>query len=335
MLKRMNNTRLLLIYGRTNHHLGLWNDLENDSRVILRTTMKRKLSILQRVFFSIMRHLAIPPPKKVYYCYSDLFKIVLKVTHIVVVDGALNNIDISELIKCRQLNPNLKIILYLINSINAQSPIMQGVRPKIKMFDWDCIYTFDKEDAKRYGYKYIGFCYYSSNQFPEKKETTNDAYFVGGLKGQRENTIYDTYNFLVSKGVKCMFDLMPIGNSIPAPLPNVNFYHGWKPYDEILNKVQESNCIIEICQQGQNGATLRYFEAVTMNKKLLTNNKNIINFPFYNPRWMKIFSSVDDIDTEWVKKREPIDYNYQGEFSPTHFIDYILSENKKDTTKQK
>ena len=327
--------KLLLLYGRTNHHLGLWNDLENDSRVILRSTLKKKISLLQRIFFSIFRHLGKNPEKRKYYCYSDLFKLVPKISHLNLIDGALNVVEISELKKCRQLNPNLKIILYLINSIEAQSPIMKGVRPKINKFDWDRIYTFDKEDAQKYGYDYLGFCYYSSHHIPVIKEVINDAYFVGGLKGERENTIYDIYNFLTSKNVSCLFDLMPFGDTNPTPLPGANFYHGWKPYDEILKKVEESNCIIEICQKGQHGATLRYFEAVTMNKKLLTNNKNIANFPFYNPKWMKIFSSVDDIDVEWVKKREPIDYNYHGEFSPTHLIDYILSDNIKETTIQK
>ena len=331
----MNNNKVLLLYGRTNQHMGLWNDLENDFRVILRSTMKRNLSVLQRVLFSTMRRLGKKPNKHVYYCYSDLFQIVPKITHIVVVDGALNIIDISELNKCRQLNPNLKVILYLINSINAQSPIMQGVRPKIKKFDWDCIYTFDKEDAKRYGYKYLGFCYYSSHGIPQNIEITNDAYFVGGLKGEREELICDTYNHLISKGAKCLFDLKLFNNEKPFLLPGANINLRWKPYEEILEKVQESNCIIEICQKGQNGATLRYFEAVTMNKKLLTNNANIVSFPFYNPKWMKVFSSIKDIDVEWVKTREPVNYNYNGEFSPIHFIDYILSDNIKDTTIQK
>ena len=326
----MDNTRLLLICGRTNYHLGLWNDLENDYRVILRSTKRKNITTIQRIFYSIKRRIGILPGKYVYYCYSDLFKIIPNISHLVIIDGALNVIEISELEKCRQLNPNLKIILYLINSIDAQSPIMKGVRPKMKVFDWDRIYTFDEEDAQKFGYEYLGFCYYSSHYMSEKTGVTNDAYFVGGLKGKRENTIYDTYKHLVSNGVNCMFDLMPFDETKPTPLPGANFYRGWKPYADILEKVQKSNCIIEICQQGQNGATLRYFEAVTMNKKLLTNNKNIINFPFYNSKWMKIFSTTEEIDYEWVKTRELIDYKYKGEFSPTHFVDYVLADNKKN-----
>ncbi len=321
------NNKVLLLYGRTNLHLGLWNDLENDSRVILRSTKKKNISTIRRGYYSLKRRAGILPGKYVYYCYSDLFKIVPKISYMVIIDGALNVIDISELEKCRQMNPNLKIILYLINSLDAKSPIMKGVRPKINMFDWDCIYTFDENDAQRYGFKYLGFCYYSKHHITVEPKPLNDAYFVGGLKGGRDKTIYDVCNYLVAKGVHCYFDLMTYGNMSPTPLQGARFYQGWKPYEEVLNKVNDSNCIIEICQESQKGATLRYFEAVSMNKKLLTNNQDIINFPFYNPQWMKIFSSVDEIDTEWVKTKEDVDYQYDGDFSPIHLIDHILNEN--------
>ena len=38
---------------------------------------------------------------------------------------------------------------------------------------------------------------------------------------------------------------------------------------------------------------------------------------------MKIFKRVEDIDFEWVKERENINYNYQGEFSPLHALEKL------------
>lgn len=81
-----------------------------------------------------------------------------------------------------------------------------------------------------------------------------------------------------------------------------------------------TNVIIEILQKGQNGSSLRYFEAVCYNRKLLTNNPNIEKLPFYNPEYMKVFSSSDDIDVEWVKKKGEIDYGYDRSFSPYYLL---------------
>ena len=38
---------------------------------------------------------------------------------------------------------------------------------------------------------------------------------------------------------------------------------------------------------------------------------------------MKVFTSFDDIDIEWVKKKEDINYGYGGEFSPIYLLKII------------
>ena len=35
---------------------------------------------------------------------------------------------------------------------------------------------------------------------------------------------------------------------------------------------------------------------------------------------MKHFENIEDIDFEWVKKREQLDYHYNNEFSPNHIL---------------
>lgn len=319
---------VLLIYGTTNIHLGLWNDLKNDNRVILRTTQLRVSStpgkLLYR-FFRYFDHFIKTSFKHLFFQYNDIFKQVNNINHLVIIDGALRTINIKELIKCKKINPHVKIYLYLLNSMEAQSPLMRGVRPKINQYKWDVIYTFDAKDAEKYGYVYLGFNYYSNHQLSlPLSSTSSDVFFVGGLKGGRTNLINDLYNHFILKNLKCDFYLMPFGNEPVAQLPGIYYYRGWRPYEDILEHVQQTNCIIEIMQEGQTGATLRFFEAVCMNKKLLTNNSNIVSFPFYNPQWMKIFKSIDDIDIDWIKKEEKVDYNYKNEFSPIYFIDFLL-----------
>lgn len=323
-------TKILLIYGHTNHHLGLWNDLIEDSRVIMCTTEPRKLNILNRFFKRIYLKLSgitqRIPLKHLFFQYHSIFKITPHVQHLVIIDGALRTIDICELNKCRKINPKIKISLYLINSIEAKSPIMKRVRPKIKLFNWDNIYTFDAEDARKYGYTHLGFNYYSFHEITASQVPDSDVFFVGGLKGGRSQLIYDLYSQLTKCGIKCDFYLMPIDDKNIKQLSGIYYFKGWRPYEEILAHTQRTKCIIEIMQEGQSGATLRYFEAVTMNKKLLTNNEHIVKFPFYNPKWMRIFKKVEDVNMEWLSKEETVNYGYTDEFSPKHFIDYITSK---------
>lgn len=321
--------RILLIYPQTNQHLGLWKDLKDDKRVILRCSTERFHNKISSFFFFIYYHICKRiqwhPCHRYWFEYYDIYRIIRDVDHLILIDGALNSVKISELKKCRQLNPSLQFSLYLINSMNAHSPTMRGVHRNINQFKWNNIYTFDAGDAKKYGYTYQGFNYYSSREIVAVQQPVSDVFFVGGLKGGRSQLIYDLYSQLMAWGIKCDFSLMPIDDKNIKQLPGVLYSKRWRPYEEILEHMQRTKCIIEIMQEGQSGATLRYFEAVTMNKKLLTNNPHIKEFPFYNPKWMKIFQDIEDIDIEWLLRDEKVNYGYQGEFSPTHLIDYVTN----------
>ena len=320
---------LLLLYGKTNRHLGLWNDLGKDVRVVMRCTdfipFLRRFRFLRKLILKCIGFWGLPYRHK-WHQHRDFLSIIPEVKHLLIIDGALNNIDICELKTCRKLNPNLKISLYLINSLKADSPLIRGVIPKMNQFAWDAIYTFDPDDAKEYGFIFSGFNYYSKHEISLNEKIENDVYFVGGLKGGREKLIYDTYSYLISHNVKCLFDLMAFDDIDFAPVSDIRFMKKWRPYEDVLLNVSQSKCILEITQEGQKGATLRFFEAVIMNKKLLTNNPMIVDYPFYNPKWMKVYKKLEDIDWEWIKKDAHIDYGYNDEFSPTHLIDRILRQ---------
>ena len=78
-------------------------------------------------------------------------------------------------------------------------------------------------------------------------------------------------------------------------------YNEFIKYDVVLEETMKSNCILEMQLDVQSAATQRYYEAVCYNKKLLTNNKNVVNLPFYNPDYIHVFEKPEDIDWEWVK----------------------------------
>lgn len=320
--------KILILYHRTNKHLGLWLDLENDPRVILRCTEKRTFgnvaSFVQKIYNKCNSVIELPF-NNLWFQYYDIFDVILRCSHLIVVDGALNQLNISELKQCKKINPNIKISLYLLNSISSKSPVLKGVRKKSHLFSWDYIFTFDHKDAEKYGYIYAGFMYYSKHTLIPISKIKYDAHFVGGLKGNRTDLICSVYSYLRNHGVICDFNLMHSSDKEGSILEGVNYYYGWRPYDEVLQKVNESNCIVEILQEGQQGSTLRYFEAVCYNKKLLTNNPSITSFPFYDSRYMMYFSRVEDIDFDWIKKQEVVDYNYNNEFSPKTFVNLIVN----------
>lgn len=109
---------------------------------------------------------------------------------------------------------------------------------------------------------------------------------------------------------------------------SVNILENFVSYGRLLSNTVQASCILDLVQSGQSALTLRPYEAVAYNRKLLTNNKTILEFEFYNPKYMQYFEKPEDIDWEWIKKKENVDYGYNGEFSPKHFMRRIINDTK-------
>lgn len=326
---------ILFLFPPSNVNSGLYEDLKKDKRVFLRCSSLRNiksgiLSFIRKVHLSEKVNSFVNLPlKDIWYDYHDISDLLPKIEYILVVDLALNSKWILEtLIKCRKKNPNIKIGLFFINALDTNS---HGIRSELKKplfslynFKWDDLYTFDKGDANKYKMKYIGFNYYSMRVIENNKHPENDLYSIAIATEDRKDLYFHIYEYLSKNGCKCDFHLKVKGKERPN-IQGIDFLEKYYPYDEVVKVLQNSKCILEILRPGQNGPSLRYFEAVCYNKKLLTNNKEIVNFPYYDERYMKIFTTLEDIDVNWLKNDvETIDYHYKGDFSPTKLIDYII-----------
>ena len=195
---------------------------------------------------------------------------------------------------------------------------------KMGIFDW--IYTVDEGDSIKY----------NLNLFPtpysviDKYKTIipkNDIYFCGVTK-DRGNKIKKILDAIEKNNITTKMDIfcnsMEYKNlknykKVANIYENANFI----PYFKVLEKTLQSRCILELVQENQNALTLRAYEAIAYNRKLLTNCKTILSFKYYNPAYIQYFENISDIDWNWVKKDINIDYKYNGEFSPKRLIDDI------------
>ena len=232
------------------------------------------------------------------------------------------------LLRIKNHSQRLKMVLLLVDSLHANSIHLQWARPMITKFPWDLVITYDKDDAEEFDFSYMGCNIYSFDMDCKPSNNQSDIYFVGTEKAGRNRYVSELYNYFSVNNVNCNFHLMDrkyyaykyIGKS-KSGLE----YHLFSriKYEEILADVLASNCVLEIVQKGQKAQTARYYEAVCANKKLLTNNHYIKELPFYNERYMKVFDDFGDIDIEWIKRKEKIDYGYNGEFSPVRILGII------------
>lgn len=221
----------------------------------------------------------------------------------------------------RRRCPGCRTVYYLIDSIErtANACGMQAGDVVALLDHFDAVYSYDKSDTERYAghMRYIDIPLWRGN-LPRPAAPGAELYFCGRNK-RRGELLIELYRRLTEAGLRFELRIAGAGASAIAPMPGVKLFD-LIPYDAMIGEMLAANCVLEVLAENNSESTLRYKEAVVYNKKLLTNNPNIASFPYYDPRWMRVFRTVEDVDLDWLRSVEPVDYGYKDDFSLETFL---------------
>jgi hypothetical protein len=159
-----------------------------------------------------------------------------------------------------KLNPSIRIIYWYWNPVNELSSPYKVSDKNVEFW------SFDEDDCKKYCMK-KNIQYYNSKLSLNKK-IKYDIYFVGHNKG-RKDEINSFFSEVKKVGISYKSDFIEKSED-------------FIPYEEVRKRILNCKAILELNQKGQTGLTLRAMESLFFEKKLITNNKSIINYPFYN-----------------------------------------------------
>ncbi len=217
--------------------------------------------------------------------------------------------------------PGCRLVFYLVDSVDRTALVNQA-RPEdvLRLLDrFDAAFTYDKSDAARYA-PHLRFIEIPLWRAPMEApaELEAELYFCGRNK-KRAGLLLDIHHRLMGAGLRSHMRFAGAGAVALEPEPGIEL-GDWVPYDATVSEILPANCILEVLAEHNNESTLRYKEAVLYNKKLLTNNPNIESLPYYDSRWMRVFQSAEDIDLDWLRAVEPVDYGYRGDYSLETFL---------------
>lgn len=198
--------------------------------------------------------------------------------------------------KLREANPEAQFIYYAWDSI-CNFPFIKELYT-----EFDKAYSFDDEDAKNYGMEFLPLFY--SNKL-EDSEIKYDCCAIQTIKvGKLENfenikkslpkdVKFYRYLYLQSKFVYLYFKFKY------KAFKNYRMkdFHYKKLTRKEVNKIScESKVIIDCQMKDQVGLTMRTFEALHLNKKLITSNSNIKKYDFYTPNNIYIIEDYKNIE---------------------------------------
>lgn len=251
--------------------------------------LKQSNSPLESIYRALSLRLNLKTKFK-FFNITDIAKISNEYDCIILFDCTKNDI-LSRLANEIEQNVDLaktKLYFYFWNKIKSIS----GLNLSNK---WVKV-GFDKFDSNLFNYRYVGGFY--NPVAVNDGIIDSDVYFVGTDSG-RFKIIRRIQNLLHSSGIKTRFIYV---DSFKSKF-NHN-YNSYISYNQIIDHISKTKAILDITKPNQVGLTLRFYEGMFYNKKVITNNKNILNYAFYNPNNILVITEDTNVDTiiEFINK---------------------------------
>lgn len=237
-------------------------------------------------------------------------------------NGTLRNYySASYLRRFKQRHANVRLAMVMYDSYSNK----HASRAIELMPLFDKVFSFDELDCRKHGLEFF-YATMSKPSFIKYDESFhNGAFFVGAAEG-RLPLMEKCFSTIAQVAPNCRFNVV----GVPREDQRCRYinYNAGMSYKTALQYSYNSDLIVEILRDGQTGVSLRTCEAILFNKKLLTNNEHIKEMPFYDPRFMSVFKTGDDIDLDFVRK--PMDVKYPDDtwFSPLRIIQQLDKESK-------
>ena len=170
-----------------------------------------------------------------------------------------------------------------INNIKRKSEVIHF---------FDKVYSYEKADVENYNLEFLSnFIYFSeiSNNYNQ----TNEVAFSVMSKDYRLNTLKKVAQFFRQNKLDYDFyviDKQDINDGL------ITFFSKRMNNETVVEHIKKSKIIVDIHKYGiQDGLTFRAFEAIGYRKKLITTNKDIKNYDFYNSNNIHVIDDVKNI----------------------------------------
>ena len=146
---------------------------------------------------------------------------------------------------------------------------------------FDKIYSFDKNDVKEYNLNFLPN-YIHLSKIIEQRKTKNTVFSISSIDERLE-----TYNKIAQQltDLHISFKFLFFDKKLKATLhPKAIFTTKKLNQNEIMSEILTSEVILDVVRNNQIGLSFRIFDALALEKKIITTNIDIKNYDFYNPK---------------------------------------------------
>jgi len=308
MESRLFKKRILLICPKFfNYHMEIIQSLEQMGAYVDYFDERPSNSVVSKALLRIDKRLI---AHKISSYYKNIVKTIskneYKYDYILIVKAETIPKDVIN--KLRQLNPNVKIIIELWDSISNNTQAAE------KISFVDKVFSFDRNDCIKYNMNFRPLFYidkYNKISMLDIK-TQYDLLFVGTVHSDRYKVLKNIEKKLLAHGYKVHYYMyLPskmlyyVRKYILRQFPGsskADFKFESIDQDDVLSLVSKSKVILDIQHPHQTGLTMRTVEMLGANKKIITTNNDIKSYDFYCKTNIQVVDrNISNIDMGFFK----------------------------------
>ncbi|MCG3705712.1 hypothetical protein L5F43_04335 [Aliarcobacter butzleri] len=247
---------------------------------------------------------------------------------------APETIDIKTIKDIKLQHKNVKIFSYFWDSIKNKKTALDYLDISDKYF------TFDSNDMKiNEKIEFLPLFYIKDYENISKEQSSfeYDVSFIGTIHSDRYKAFKEIEKQLRNRGLSIYFYfyspskiLFFFQKLLKKEFKNIDkndiSFISLKK-DDVLQIVKKSKAIIDIHHPLQNGLTMRTIEILGSKRKLLTTNKDIINYDFFNKNNIALFDRDNPVvDFDFLEKKYiDIDKIIYEKYSLSNWIRIIFN----------
>lgn len=244
-----------------------------------------------------------------------------------------NTYDITVIVRPDLLtNSHLKairkaskyFIAYYHDSVN-------NIKRKEKILHYfDKVFSYEKADVEKYGFQFVSNFIYWDNQY---QNTTKEFEVYSVMSHDyRFPTLKKVALLLKEMGISFQFHAIT-HKDLHDDLIKIDSKRITN--DEIIAGILKSNVILDIHKYGvQDGLTYRVFEALGFRKKLITTNKDVRTYDFYNPNNIFVIEDVNNISIPksfFETPFEEVSPEINAKYTVKAFIETVFNTEQQHT----
>lgn len=228
------------------------------------------------------------------------------------------------LVQLKQTYPNARFVLYLWDELSIDNQEFSNFHL------FDRILSFSLHDSKTYGLFYRPMFYNDLIEYDIHKKNI-DLFYIASYKKNRFDFLRNIVTQAKKQNIHYKFVLRC---SLFLFLKNFRHYKYKSIFDvrgltykKMMDMMCQSKCAIEIQHPGQTGLTTRPIEAIPTHTKIITTNKNIIQYSLYNKNNILIVDENNPvIPISWINLPYiELDDNIKYFYSLSCFVNDLLN----------